>query len=716
MLDLSHPVRQIAGVDLAQDTSERATWYVLPAPPSVVRVDGVPDLRLLRIIEDGQLRSGDFHLRVSLAWAQEQLDEAKALLEEEAHREVTLLPLPVLSAEADIVFAGREPVSESDDTLPPFELRRYGSGQPRLDPPYSAALSTALTADGTRLVDAVMRGGGAPIGVSYRLLTEALRPGMQVTARVDWSRSYEHFSSHRRTGGFLYTEDVRELVEKLVEDKVIQISAVSTLGVDEEGGADGLQEALAWVQRALVERFCNPVMELRREPAHVSLGTVGEIFKVGHAYQVKALTQVEHAVAEMRLDVATVVRRTLLTQTHLADLLGDADPDEHIEDAEPDHPFFARHELRVRTARSLATDGVSELSADWCYGDRQITLRLTPDEPEAELSTWRDASDGSQWSLVGQVTFADDSPVHAGESMSLPPVEGHGQELTLDLAALLRLHRVEVITVPDPERVLATRVRLRQLQGEDLVEERELVFSGDQARATATFADMAPEQRIEARYGWLLAGGRLLEAAPVVLDTTILRIPPPFAGAFTVRLVSAEDWSELDRLLVSVSKVEDGPGHNLIFDGPGQLRAVALDMPDPTDRSFVYRVKRFWSDGREEEDEPVHTDVAMVMVGGTPANRLVVDFEPLGSELPVAGIHLIQIDLQYVDVPNRLRHSDQLEIRALADRPRWSVELADPTHREYEYRITTYRSSGETQVGPWTKTSERLVVVPIVAQ
>ncbi|MEM7152824.1 MAG: hypothetical protein AAF799_08275 [Myxococcota bacterium] len=713
MLDLSHPVRRMAGVDLAQDTSLRDTWYILPAPPSVVRVDGVPQVRLLKIVRDGELSQGDLHLRVSLAWPSAALEEAKTLLSEEAHREVTLLPLPVVAAETEVIFAGREPVDDGE--ISPFEVRRYGQTQPRLDAPHVAALSTTLTADGTRLFDAALREGGAPIGVTYRLQTEALRPGMQLAARVDWGRTYDHFSSHTRTGGFVYTEDVRELVEELVENKVVQITAVTALGEDGEAGTEALNTALAWVQRQVVERFCTPVMELRREPARVSLGTVGEIFKVGHAHKVKKLTQIEHAVAEMRLDVATVVKRTLLTQTHLADLLGDVNVDEHIEQAEPDHPFFKRFDLRVRTARALSDLGATEFAGEWHYGDRQVPLRLTAEEPEAEVSTWRDESDEAKWALVGQVTFGDEAAVHATESVTLPPIEAEGHELTVDLAALLGLHTLEVTTTLDPERVLATRARVQHMRGEDVQGERELVFTSED-RATATFAGVQMGDRFEASWSWLLASGRMLEASPVTVDTRLLRIPRPFAERFTVQLISADDWTDLERLIVHVSKTVDGPGHTVIFDGPGQFRAVALDLPDPSDRSFQYRVQRVWSDGREQEDQFVQTDVPVVLVGGTPIDRLVVDFEPLGSELTTAGIHMVKIELMYIDVANQLRHQGELEIRAIADRPRWDVQLADPTRRNYEYRITTYRQSGEVQVGEWKETAERLVVVPIVPE
>lgn len=712
MLDLSHPVRRVAGVELAQDTSERSTWYVLPAPPSVLRVDGVPQVRLLRIVRDGALHGGDLHLRMSLAWPEGRLDEVRAQLEDEEHRTVTLVPLPVVGAEAEVLFAGRTEVG--DGALSPLEVRRYGRTQPQLDAPHVAALSTTLTPDGTRLCEAALRSGAAPIGVAYRLQTEALRPGLQVVARVDWARAYEHFSSHTRSGGLVYGEDVRELVEQLVERRVVQIAAVEALGDAGSGGGAALETALGWVQRQLVEHLCTPVMELSREPAHASLGTVGELFQVGYAYEVKRLTQREHTLAELRLDVATVVRRTTLVQAHLVDLLGDADPDAHIEDATPEHPFFQRHVLRVRTARALGDHGATELAGEWHYGDRHLPLRLTPAAPLAELSTWRDASDEPRWTLVGQVAFASDAPVHAGETVALPVVEGHGEELTLDLAALLGLHPVQVVTVPDPARVLLTRARLRHLRGEEVLEERELVLPADRDRATATFSGMQPEHRLEARFGWLLASGRLLEAPPALVDTAVLHVPPPYAGSFAVQLVSAEDWTDLERLVVHVQKTEGGPGHTVIFDGPGQFRAVALDMPDPTDRRFRYRVQRVFGDGREEHDQEVETDVAVVMVGGTPANRLVVDFEPVGLELPAAGIHMVVIDLLYVDASNQLRHVGQLEIRALADRPRWSVELADPTRRTYEYRITTYRTTGQTEVGPWTRTAERLVVVPLV--
>ena len=107
------------------------------------------------------------------------------------------------------------------------------------------------------------------------------------------------------------------------------------------------------------------------------------------------------------------------------------------------------------------------------------------------------------------------------------------------------------------------------------------------------------------------------------------------------------------------------------------------------------------------------TDVAAVLVGRTAADKLVVDVRPVGVELPVAGVLIVEVELAYIDARNQLRDTQTFVIRALADRPRWEVALRDPTLKHYEYRITTFRTSGERQVGPWTRTAEQLLLVPI---
>jgi hypothetical protein len=183
----------------------------------------------------------------------------------------------------------------------------------------------------------------------------------------------------------------------------------------------------------------------------------------------------------------------------------------------------------------------------------------------------------------------------------------------------------------------------------------------------------------------------------------------------TVQLLSDDDWSGLDRVVVAVQKSPDAPTGTFVFTGPGELVPVALDLPDPTDRSFRYRVTRTWAGGAVEEDGWAPSDASLVVVGRVASDKLVVDLAPVGPELTAAGVRLIEIELSYLDVANRIREQHTVVVQARAEKPRWQIAIADPRRRSYEYRVIVHRTSGAREVGPWTSTDARILPIPITA-
>jgi hypothetical protein len=713
VLDLNVPTRTVAGIDLAADHLAATTYYALPPPPRVALADGgAPDLELLRFIHDGELRGGHLHLSVELAHPPEALEATRAALAEEQGEEtIELRPVPVVAASAELLFLGRETDADGGQTqLLRRELARTAA---RLDPPHTAAFSLTLDPDGARMLEVALGSGGAPVGVIYRLELEGLWPAARVVAHVDWSRVYDHFSVHAKEGDLLGVADVKRIAESLVEDRVVSVQAVQGLVAEDGTPPPDLGPALAWVQQELVQRFCEPLLPLSREPARAWLGTKGEIFGVGSSFAVKKLTQIERATADVDFQRSLVVTRTLTVQAHLAGLLGDAPVAEHVADAAEDHPFFRRMALRARTAAPLGDLHLKEAVLGFAYGTFQAALRLTPETREDQVETWADASPDGTWTILPEVAFADDAPLDPGQRVAAPALTGRSRELTLDLERLLGLVRLEVEGTTDP-RVLMTAVRLVQRRGETELAERDLGLTPAAPSQAAWFRDLQPGDGVVATAKHLLADGRAVEAAPFEVDTRTVRLPPPFPGELTVQLVGDEDWTDLERVVVTLQKQEDQPAGTLVFERPGQVAAVNLDMPDPTDRSFRYRMSRTWGTGQVEEDGWVQTDVPVVPVGRVAANKLVVEVTPVGPELPQAGVRLIEVELSYLDPANQVRDIRTAVIRAKADRFRWEVAIADPNHRTYEYRITTHWTSGEKAVGTWTKSSARILPVPVV--
>ncbi len=205
-----------------------------------------------------------------------------------------------------------------------------------------------------------------------------------MVARVDWGRAYEQLSSHARRGYLVLVDDLFKLSERLVEDKVIAIDVVQGLAA-EDGVApveDATATALEWIQRMLIERFCEPVLALDREPARASLGALGELAGVGAAFEVRALAQVERSVATVDLQRPAVVVRTLTVQAHLGDLLGGA---------------AARRAHRRRGPRSpLLPEGLA------APPQRAIAERVVGARGDRRLVVRRDARDAAPHAGAGR--------------------------------------------------------------------------------------------------------------------------------------------------------------------------------------------------------------------------------------------------------------------------------------------------------------------------
>ena len=711
MLDLSLPVRTVEGVELAVDDSAPHSFLVLPSAPKLAVSEGTPEIDLLRFVREGELTGGHLRLVTALPSDERALARARASLADEGRidvEQVALRPIPVESATAQVAFLGRE--TTADGGLTGLVARPFGSSPAQSVSPHTAAFSIDLTANGVRLIESALSAGTAPVALIYRLQVEGLWPAQQIVVHVDWSRLYDHFSTHFKEGNLLTVTDIQRVSEQLVEDRVVSIRAVQGLVPAEGEPAPDLGPTLAWVQRTIVDTMCEPVMTLSREPAHASLGTMGEILGAGMAFAVKKRTQVERATADVDLQRHVVVKRTLTLQSHLADI-GDATG--RIVDAGPDHPFFERLILNVRTAQPLSDTFLDEAVVNFSYGSTSDAARITRQAPVATFDTWADRAADGTWTLQPEVTFAADAPLDPGTRLLLTAVRGQSRETTLDLAALLGLRRIDVEARAD-ERVLIARATVRRHRTGDATVERTLTFAaGGQTTQSAWFAGSRAGDRFEAETEYLLADGRKVRVGVQPVDTRVYRLPAAFPGVLTVHFFSEDDWQDLDRVVVTVQKAPDQASGTFTFTKGGTALDVNLEMPDPSDRHFRHRSTRTWTDGRVEEEDWVQTDVPVVLVGRTSANKLVVDVSALGPELPEAGVRLIEVDLSYIDAPNQVRDIQKAVIGARADRFHWEVDLRDSNLRQYQYRVTVHRTSGDSQIGPWTTTSERLLAIPI---
>jgi hypothetical protein len=714
VLDLSVPARTVAGVDLASDSDDPYAFYILPAPPHVVVRDAGPAINLLRFVSNGSLTGGYLALDLDLSYPQSLLDAAVEQLREtlkDQQNRVTLRPAPALDGSAELMFVGQE--TDPDGAIGALLNRSYGRVSPTLMTPFSASFSLMLSADGVKLVEAALRSGSAPIGAIFRLTVEGLRPAQRIVASVDWSRVYEHLSSEFTAGSVLAVEDIQKLSEKLAEQKVVAIQAVQAVAATDGDSPPDLGAALEWIQREIVERCCEPILSLSREPAHASLGATGEIFGVGSAFAIKSLTQMEHDISQIDFRRDVVVKRTLTAQAHLADLIDAAAADKHISDAALHDSFFDRVSLHLTTAQPLVSCFASEVVAQFTYGSARVPIRLTPTMTDGRAEAWADQASNRTWTLPIEITLASDAPFDAGAQIQLDPLSGQGAELKLDLAAALGLWSINLLASPD-DRVVIANVAVQQVRaGKEIGDPHQIMVAAPTTSQTIWLRGYQPGDRFVMTLKYLLKDNRIIQLAPVSVDTRTVRLPRAFPGTLTLQIFSDDDWSELDHVSLTIQKTPDSQACTFLFDKPDMAIAVDLEMPDPTDRSYRYKVSRFLADGTEEDDDWITSDRSSQLVGRVAGNMLVVDVVPVGPELPAAGVSLIEVALQYVDAANQVLNNPTALIRAHADKFHWVVPLKNPALTSYEYQVTVHRTSGATQVGNWTTSTDRILAIPV---
>jgi len=712
MLDLGRELIRLEGVDLAPDSADPTLFHLLPPAPRLTTGPDGPDVELLRLRQDGVVSEAHLRLGVELSHPEARVRAAQEALQARlALRDPPVItPMIARRAEARLILAGASPGAPEDTAS--LICRPLLSEVVSPSPPHRALLSAALSPEGAEIVATAMKGGGAPVGVAYHLEVETIWPAQRVLVEADWRRAYEHLSSHVRQGTLLLTRDVHELFEGLVEDRLVRVTAIR--GVDGSPQSDAaMDQALSWVEAAVVERFFDPVLPLDRAPAQTSLGTVGEIFGVGHGFAFKALRQEEIATGQVDLSRSTVLGRTLLVEAHLHDLLGGLDPSSRLVDVELGHPFFARFSFVVTTAVPLERLYVTEVLVRWRYGQEERALRMDATQAEDTAETWADRSPDRRWSLTAEVRFADGAPVSSGEVVQLGPLDGQARRFVLDLEDLLGWRALRVEATADP-RVLQSRVTVsHQREGEEIAS-AELALSGDTWAGDLYFVGVQPADRLVASASHLLEDGRQAHAAPVDVLGTVLRVPPAFPGEQLVTLFAEGDWEGLERLVVTLQKSPDLPGGTFTFERAGSSVTVALPLPDPTDRRWRYRVLRT-VDGVDEEEDWRETDRPAISLGRYSQDVLAVSVEPLGPSFSSVGIHSVQVELRYFDPTHGIREETSLVLRSNVDRQTWKVALADPTVRTWQAQISTFYTSGVTRLVPWRDQEGTMLVIPIIA-
>ena len=155
--------------------------------------------------------------------------------------------------------------------VPAFDLIRFrgaaASGgllsfdvQCSVDPARLDDLAGQLDPAGVTALEASMKGETSPLAVVYGLEMYALRPAYAVTLSIDWDRVQERLDEEYGVDALFFSAQIANTVDKLIEDRVITLTADTFVpeGEDERAVLSRRDRAVQEVQDMITQAFFEP--------------------------------------------------------------------------------------------------------------------------------------------------------------------------------------------------------------------------------------------------------------------------------------------------------------------------------------------------------------------------------------------------------------------------------------------------------------------------
>ncbi len=733
------------------DFSDPMQFYYLPNAPHIAKMDdGAPAIRLLVYREDldtvapGADDAVAFlSLDVDLSWEPDAIEAARAKLRADNNLEQKprLTPIFFRSGAVKLMLldaATPEPGATPAPAAAPSEFvaKIMGAGSPSLYGDNRAIFQAKLSKKGAAALQAALD-GVTPIGVVYTLTFAGLQPAFNVKASIDWHKVYDHFSS-REGFNFLFVEiDIQKSIDKLIEDKVIQVD-VTVEGIGDEGMEAEREKAMTAIRQLIFEKFFEAT--LKRETAAgdstvenitdglASVAKNGFTLGMGYSYSRKEVNIDELRTLDLDWSARKATERTIYPQAHMYNLLtsGGVTLAQLVTVVDGDADVWKNLPFEISAAAAWEQDGIVGIHAMIEYdepdGGRTHQWEATLDKttPKATKREWMDRRGGNGFRYKYTVSFQDDAVPGPRSSVSSGDewLQHEGTVLMIHPRDLYETVALEVGVIPGfPfDRFPAVQAVLRYRTEDGSFEHFEdgVLSSGKPSLATRFRIDRDKPGFRELRLVYVGADGRRVETPWMPMEQDSWIVEDPQASKFTVRAVVAGDRKNIANLIVDLEYMD--LEHDIQTSGTLQFDAQNIAVPqtwsfqlaDPTRRRYRYRMTLVTVTGEFVQTGWISTDAPTLPVGEVYVRRLTVQIAT-GALAP--GCEAIEVALAYDDPDNALHEEQKFRLGAEAN-AEWNVQLKDAGRRSYQVTTTWIMSDGfNPRVGPTTR-SDTFLVIP----
>lgn len=757
MLYLGAGVREVKvdenrAIQVFPDFSDKNQFYYLPNFPRIAAMeDGTPAIRLLIFREDlDTIADGDeeavafLSLDVDVRWDPDLIEEARGKLrtEEQLDQKPRLTPIFFREGTVKLMLLDAATPEEEDGRPAAAQATKFvtkimGAGSPSLYGDNRAIFQASLTKKGAIALSAALD-GVTPIGVVYSLTFAGLQPAFNVRAKVEWSRLVDHFSEQENADFLFYESDIQKSIDKLVEDKVIEIES-TTEGIGAEAMDSDREEAMKAIRQLIFDKFFEATF--KRETAvgdstsddvvdtlttiHQNALTLG----IGYTYRRKEVRIEELRTLNLDWTARRATERTIYPQAHMHNLLtgSSVTREQLITIVDGSEAIWKAQPFEVHTTAAWEADGIAGISVDIEYDDPQTgsvrhwSAFLDKTKPKATHRDWMDRTSGNSFRYKYEVVFLDtDVPgprpkvdsgdewlVHEGTVLVIHPRELY-DSVELEVGAMSKFPF---------DRWPAVQAILRYRTNDGSFEHYEdgvlKQGEGKESFSTRFRVDRGVPGTREVLLRYIGASGEREDTGWMPMPQDQWVVDDPHDDKLVITAVVAGKRETIANLIVDLEYTdEDNDIHEtgrLAFSPAtiGDMPTWTVNRADPSKSRYRYRMTLITTEGEFLQTGWIGTDAPTLPVGEMYVRTLTVEVAvpELGP-----GIQGIEVELAYDDDANNLHEKESFSLGGNG-RAEWQVKLQDAGTRAYQATITWVRSDGfNKKVGPTKHTSTYLAI------
>jgi hypothetical protein len=758
MLYLNPPYFVINGVSIFPDHQDPLQFYYLPMMPRLTTdsVNGTITPRLQLIEYAGSAGTGGFiNFDVNLGLDPDVLSEVANQLQRQAQLtdQPRLSPVTFTDGSVKLVMLGAQSADSSaagapaaatpaPDSGPRFVVKIQNAAKPALYGDNQATFSVQLDQYGATILDQALKGQMAPIAVIYSLNFLGLRPAFRVHISADWNRVQTYFDQHYGGGFLFFSSDIEKSVDKLIEDKVIQLTedtfvTDSDLGTSTSSDRDrAVAECYELIKTNFFESSLpppDPSKPSDLDNAVAAFRNVSDMALTGglagtsvFSYKQVDMTRIDKKSLDFNVSERTTVQRTIYPQGHLSGLLSalkeGAGFDQFIVRVDLDNPFFKRRRVNVNTHANFDADSIASIDVTLTYNGIGNSVSLSASNTPGAVD-WTSLLVNGRMQLpvnyTYTVNFKDvDTTQRPGKLTSAPA------SVTGDLDIEPRGDLYNVTTVPIRaygfpwDRYPSVGVQCRYVDASNAInmQASAVLTSAAQEVDWPLFVRDPTKRAFDYQLTYHLASGGISVSPWTTTDAGKIDINDPFPSKMTLITMAALDWSIYDQALVFVaypSKADPKTQQTYIFNQASNApQTFEAERQDAAQNLIYYETRLIKHNGSLwTVPGSVTGDKYLILQDGMKGHQI-LPVAPEQVDFGEKEILEIDVELRYIDVKNALSFEKSFVLSKVSDTQSFAYDYMD-TQISPEYRADIKLNNGQTKSTDWAQVTGNTLVIPL---